>query len=35
MKAGQLTVSEDVEVGADEIWGFMAGPGGLMPMQIH
>jgi hypothetical protein len=35
MKAGQLEVSEDVDVGADEIWGFMAGPGGLMPMQIH
>jgi hypothetical protein len=35
MKAGPLAVSEDVEVGANEIWGFMAGPGGLMPMQIH
>ncbi len=35
MKAGQLEVSEDVDVGADEIWGFMAGPGGLAPMQIH
>jgi hypothetical protein len=35
MKTGQLEVSEEVEVGADEIWGFMAGPGGLMPMQIH
>jgi len=35
MKSGPLVVSEDVEVGADEIWGFMAGPGGLMPMQIH
>jgi hypothetical protein len=33
--AGKLEVSEDVDVGADEIWGFMAGPGGLMPMQIH
>jgi len=35
MKAGPLEVSDDVEVGAGEIWGFMAGPGGLMPMQIH
>ena len=35
MKSGQLEVSDDVTVGADEIWGFMAGPGGLMPMQIH
>jgi hypothetical protein len=35
MKSGELWVSDDVEVGADEIWGFMAGPGGLMPMQIH
>jgi hypothetical protein len=35
MKAGPLEVSDDVEVGAGEIWGFMAGPGGLMPMQIR
>ena len=35
MKAVALEVSDDVEVGAGEIWGFMAGPGGLMPMQIH
>jgi hypothetical protein len=33
--AGQPEASADVTVGADEIWGFMAGPGGLMPMQIH
>jgi hypothetical protein len=33
--AGQPDASADVTVGADEIWGFMAGPGGLMPMQIH
>ena len=33
--AGKLEVSEDVDVGADEIWGFMAGPGGLAPIQIH
>ena len=33
--AGQPDASADVTIGADEIWGFMAGPGGLMPMQIH
>ena len=33
--AGQPDVTQDVTIGADEIWGFMAGPGGLMPMQIH
>ena len=33
--AGQSDASVDVTIGADEIWGFMAGPGGLMPMQIH
>jgi hypothetical protein len=33
--AGQPDASADVTIAADEIWGFMAGPGGLMPMQIH
>jgi hypothetical protein len=33
--AGQPDISEDVTIGADEIWGFMAGPGGLAPIQIH
>jgi hypothetical protein len=33
--AGQPDASADVTIGTDEIWGFMAGPGGLMPMQIH
>jgi hypothetical protein len=33
--AGQPDVTQDVTIGADEIWGFMAGPGGVMPMQIH
>jgi hypothetical protein len=33
--AGQLAVTEEVNVGADETWGFVAGPGGLMPIQIH
>ena len=33
--AGQPAVTEEVNVGADEIWGFVAGPGGLMPIQIH
>ena len=33
--AGQPDVTQDVTIGADEIWGFMAGPGGIMPVQIH
>ncbi len=32
---GQITVTEEVVVGAGETWGFMAGPGGLAPIQIH
>jgi hypothetical protein len=33
--AGKPDVTQDVDVAADEIWGFMAGPGGLAPIQIH
>ena len=32
---GQAAHSEPIDVGADEIWGFMAGPGGVLPVQMY
>jgi hypothetical protein len=33
--AGEPSQSEDVTVGADEIWGLLIGPGGLLPLQMY
>lgn len=32
---GQPAKTEEVEVGADEIWAFMAGPGGALVLQMY
>jgi hypothetical protein len=33
--AGGAMQSEDVEVAADETWGLMIGPGGILPMHVY
>jgi hypothetical protein len=33
--AGQGAKTDEVEVGADETWGVMVGPGGLLPLQVY
>ena len=33
--AGQAAQNDEVEVGADEIWGLMIGPGGVLPLQVY
>ena len=33
--AGPEEPAEPVEVGADEIWGIMIGPGGVLPLQMY
>ncbi|WP_158818344.1 hypothetical protein [Methylocapsa sp. S129] len=33
--AGQPANADEVEVGADETWGVMVGPGGLLPLQVY
>jgi hypothetical protein len=35
MKAGGKSASETIEVGADETWGVLIGPGGLLPLQVY
>jgi hypothetical protein len=32
---GQAPVKDHIEVGANEIWGLIAGPGGALPMQMY
>lgn len=32
---GRPTQSDEVEVGADETWGLMVGPGGILPLQAY
>jgi hypothetical protein len=32
---GKSGPSEEVEVGADEIWGLMVGPGGVLAIQMY
>lgn len=33
--AGGAGPNDPVEVGADEIWGLMIGPGGVLPVQMY
>ncbi len=33
--AGQKPVKDKIKVGADEIWGLIAGPGGGLPLQMY
>jgi hypothetical protein len=33
--AGQEDQEEQLEVGADEVWGLILGPGGAMPLQLY
>ena len=33
--AGQADQEERLEVGADEVWGLILGPGGVMPLQLY
>ena len=33
--AGKPAQTEEIEVGADETWGLMIGPGGVLPMQAY
>jgi hypothetical protein len=33
--AGSAGSNDPVEVGADEIWGLMIGPGGVLPLQMY
>jgi hypothetical protein len=33
--AGQKPIHDKIEVGTDETWGLIAGPGGAMPMQLY
>ena len=35
MKAGGKSASETIEVGSDETWGVLIGPGGLLPLQAY
>jgi len=32
---GQAPMKDTIEVGADETWGLIAGPGGAMPLQMY
>ncbi|MBI1881922.1 MAG: hypothetical protein HYR94_27420 [Chloroflexi bacterium] len=32
---GQPAISEEIEVGANETWGLIAGPGGALPLQLY
>jgi hypothetical protein len=31
---GQALVKDNIEIGANEIWALVAGPGGALPMQM-
>lgn len=33
--AGQPASSDEVEIGPDETWGVLVGPGGLLPLQVY
>ena len=33
--AGKPASNDEVEVGADETWGLLIGPGGVLPMQVY
>jgi len=33
--ASRAAQNEEVEVGADQTWGLLIGPGGVMPMQLY
>jgi hypothetical protein len=35
LKMGGKSESETIEVGADEAWGLLIGPGGLLPLQVY
>lgn len=35
LKMGGKAASESIEVGADETWGLLVGPGGLLPLQVY
>ena len=36
LKGSKAPMANDaVEVGADEIWGLMVGPGGVLPVQMY
>jgi hypothetical protein len=35
MKMGAKSATETIEVGADEAWGLLVGPGGLLPLQVY
>ena len=33
--AGHAAMTQDADVGADETWGFLVGPGGVLPLQMY
>jgi hypothetical protein len=35
LKMGGKSESETIEVGADEAWGLLIGPGGLLPLHVY
>ena len=32
---GKPAFNDELEVGADETWGLMIGPGGVLPLQVY
>lgn len=33
--AGKPASNDEIEVGADQAWGLLIGPGGALPMQVY
>jgi hypothetical protein len=33
--AGHAVTSQEADVGADETWGLLIGPGGVLPLQVY